>query len=128
MAVPVDPECREALERVGQHLDGPDLKYPVETRLIPGEAVDGVLRTAAEIRANLIVMGTHGRTGLGRLLLGNVAESVLPESDCPVMVVKSPERVSPTTSDRPAAPGRDHLLTSRPVTKRGRISAKECHR
>ena len=105
MAVPVDPrEYRAALERVGQHLDGPDLKYPVETRLIPGEAVDGVLRTAAEIRADLIVMGTHGRTGLGRLLLGNVAESVLPESDCPVMVVKSPERVSPTTSDRPAAP------------------------
>ena len=105
MAVPVDPrEYRAALERVGQHLDGPDLKYPVETRLSRGDAADQVLRTAAEIRADLIVMGTHGRTGLGRLLLGNVAESVLPEADCPVMVVKTPERVSPTTSDRPAAP------------------------
>jgi nucleotide-binding universal stress UspA family protein len=105
LAVPVDPrEYRAALERMGQHLDGPDLKYPVETRLSQGDAAAEVLRTAGEVRADLIVMGTHGRTGLSRLLMGNVAESVLPEADCPVMVVKTPERVSPPTSDRPAAP------------------------
>jgi nucleotide-binding universal stress UspA family protein len=75
----------------------------VETRLSQGDAPDQILRTAGEVGADLIVMGTHGRTGLGRLLMGNVAESVLPEANCPVLVVKTPERVSPPTSDRPAA-------------------------
>jgi nucleotide-binding universal stress UspA family protein len=103
LAVPVDPEeYRAALERVGRHLDGPDLKYPVETRVSRGDAADEILRTGKEVGADLIVMGTHGRTGLGRLLLGNVAESVLPEADCPVLVVKTPERVPPA-SDRPEA-------------------------
>jgi nucleotide-binding universal stress UspA family protein len=103
LAVPVDPrEYRAALERLGKYLDGPDLKYPVETRVSQGDAADEILRTAREIGADLIVMGTHGRTGLSRLLMGNVAESVLPEADCPVLVVKTSERVSPT-SGRPAA-------------------------
>jgi nucleotide-binding universal stress UspA family protein len=75
----------------------------VETRLSQGEAAAEILRTADEIGADLIVMGTHGRTGLSRLLIGNVAESVLPKADCPVMVVKAPEHGSPLASDRPAA-------------------------
>jgi nucleotide-binding universal stress UspA family protein len=103
LAVPIDPrEYRAALERLGQYLDGPDLKYRVETRLSQGAAAE-ILRTADEIGADLIGMGTHGRTGLSRLLMGNVAESVLPKADCPVMVVKTPERGSPLASDRPAA-------------------------
>jgi nucleotide-binding universal stress UspA family protein len=89
LAVTVDPqEYRAALERVGKHLDSPDLKYPVETRLVQGDAADEILRTAREIGCDLIVMGTHGRTGLSRFLMGRVAESVLRKADSAVMVVK----------------------------------------
>ncbi len=49
-----------------------------------------ILEVAKEAQAGLIVMGTHGRTGLARLLLGSVAERVLREAACPVLTVKGP--------------------------------------
>jgi nucleotide-binding universal stress UspA family protein len=70
-------------------LDGPDLKYPVETRISRGFPPDGILAMAAESRCHVIVMGTHGRTGLLRSLMGSVAESVLSQAECPVMIVKA---------------------------------------
>ena len=98
--IPVDPATyRTTLEAMRGHLDGPDLKYPVEARLGQGTAADESLRVAQEVECDLIVMGTHGRTGLGRLLMGSVAESVLPRADCPVIVVKGPARVSESTPE-----------------------------
>jgi nucleotide-binding universal stress UspA family protein len=88
----IDPSAyRASLEDLRTSLDGPDLKYPVETQLVLGLDREEILRTAQETGCDLIVMGTHGRTGLGRLLLGSVAESVLPRASCPVMIVKTPE-------------------------------------
>ena len=55
--------------------------------VITGDPFDGILRAAAEVKADLIVMGTHGRGGLERVLLGSVAEKVLRGSSCPVLVV-----------------------------------------
>ena len=52
-----------------------------------GEPVDEILRTSAALDCDLIVMGTHGHTGVQRLLLGSVAESVLRRSLTPVLVV-----------------------------------------
>jgi nucleotide-binding universal stress UspA family protein len=49
---------------------------------------------AEEVDSDLIVMGTQGRTGLERLLLGSVAESVLARAKCPAMVVKTSRRAS----------------------------------
>ena len=46
-----------------------------------------ILKLAQEESADLIVMGTHGRSGLSRLLLGSVAERVLRQASCPVMTV-----------------------------------------
>jgi nucleotide-binding universal stress UspA family protein len=45
---------------------------------------------AREINANLIVLGTHGRTGLARLLMGSTAEQVVRKASCPVLTVKTP--------------------------------------
>jgi nucleotide-binding universal stress UspA family protein len=47
-----------------------------------------IARQANKLRAFMIVMGSHGRTGLGRLLLGSVAERTLRYAKCPVLVVK----------------------------------------
>jgi nucleotide-binding universal stress UspA family protein len=88
----IDPSTlRAALEDLRARLDGPDLKFPIETRLVLGSDREEILRTAEEIGVDMIVMGTHGRTALGRLLMGSVAESVLPRAACPVMVVKAVE-------------------------------------
>jgi nucleotide-binding universal stress UspA family protein len=56
-----------------------------------GDAPDAILRTADEVKADLIVVGTHGRRGLDRLLCGSVAESVLQRSSRPVLVVRQPD-------------------------------------
>ncbi len=47
-----------------------------------------ILKTAGEIPADLIVLGTHGRTGLSHLLMGSVAESVVRKAPCPVFTVR----------------------------------------
>jgi universal stress protein A len=47
-----------------------------------------IVREAKKLRAAMIVMGSHGRTGLQRLLLGSVAERTLRYADCPVLIVK----------------------------------------
>jgi quercetin dioxygenase-like cupin family protein len=62
----------------------------MEHRVAEGDAADEILRLAASVQCDLIVMGTHGRTGLGRLLTGSVAEEVLRKAGCPVMVVRVP--------------------------------------
>jgi nucleotide-binding universal stress UspA family protein/quercetin dioxygenase-like cupin family protein len=62
----------------------------VEHRLAEGTAAEEILRLAESLRCDLIVMGTHGRTGLGRFLTGSVTEEVLRTARCPVMVVKTP--------------------------------------
>ena len=58
-----------------------------------------ILRIAGEARADLIVMGTHGRTGLGRLLMGSVAEQVVRRAPCPVLTVKAPFPVASSAAE-----------------------------
>ena len=56
--------------------------------LYQGVAADAIARAARAKRAKLIVMGTHGRTGLTRLLMGSVAERVVGTAPCPVLTVR----------------------------------------
>ena len=60
-----------------------------ENHCLAGFPPDEILSFAARIRADLIVMGSHGRTGLSRFLTGSVAELVMRRSQCPVLIVKS---------------------------------------
>ena len=64
----------------------------VEHRVELGDPASVILDLAKEKDCKLIVMGTHGRTGLARLLLGSVAEQVVRKAPCPVMTIKSPFR------------------------------------
>lgn len=57
--------------------------------LVKGSIVDEVLRVVEDVGCNLIVMGTHGRRGLQRALLGSVAERILQRAPCPVVMVKA---------------------------------------
>ena len=56
--------------------------------LLNGSAHDRIVRAARSERADLIVIGTHGRTGLARLFLGSVAGRVVAAATCPVMTVR----------------------------------------
>jgi nucleotide-binding universal stress UspA family protein len=66
----------------------------LSVRVEAGEPSDAILSSAKDGGADLIVMGTHGRTGLSRLLIGSVAEAVLRRSTCPVLTIRVPSRTS----------------------------------
>jgi nucleotide-binding universal stress UspA family protein len=59
----------------------------VETKLLEGQPHREIVRAAEDGQAQLIVMGTHGRTGIAHVLVGSVAERVVRKSPCPVITV-----------------------------------------
>jgi nucleotide-binding universal stress UspA family protein len=63
-------------------------------RVEAGEPSDTILHIARETSVDLVVMGTHGRTGLSRLLIGSVAEAVLRRSTCPVLTIRVASKAS----------------------------------
>jgi nucleotide-binding universal stress UspA family protein len=65
-----------------------DPTVPVEYRLVTGDPADAVVRLAREDGVDLIVLGSHGRTGLTRVLMGSVAEAIVRKAECPVLVCK----------------------------------------
>jgi nucleotide-binding universal stress UspA family protein len=70
-----------------------DLRIPVNHVFLEGDAATEIVRYAIDAGIDLIVMGTHGRTGLDRLLMGSVAEKVMREAPCSVLVVKLPKGI-----------------------------------
>ncbi|MEX2147433.1 MAG: universal stress protein [Candidatus Rokuibacteriota bacterium] len=63
----------------------------VDTAVWYGPAVESIVDAARYRNAELIVMSTHGRSGLGRLVMGSVAESVLRSTTTPILLVRSPQ-------------------------------------
>lgn len=68
-----------------------DSSIAVERELLSGDPAQEILQTVNAKHCDLIVMGTHGRSGLGRLLMGSVAERVVRHATCPVLTVKAPQ-------------------------------------
>jgi universal stress protein A len=92
MSLPPPPpiEEREELMEQLQAILPSDPVVQVEHRFEEGDPVAGILDVAGELSCELIVMGTHGRTGLGRVLMGSVAEQVMRKAPCPVLTVRTP--------------------------------------
>jgi nucleotide-binding universal stress UspA family protein len=61
---------------------------PVETQMLQGEPDDAIVQAALKNEVDLILLGSHGRTGLKKLLLGSVTGRVIGQAPCPVLVVK----------------------------------------
>lgn len=76
----------EYLKQVAARFDRPHLVFSQQVE--PGAVIDIILNVAREREADLIVMATHGRTGLTRTILGSVVSDVLPKAPCPVLVVR----------------------------------------
>jgi len=88
--VPAPEAYEDTLKEDLEQLRPSDPGIKVEHRLVEGEPAREILRQAQETKADVIVMGTHGRTGLSRLVMGSVAELVVRKSSCPVLTVKKP--------------------------------------
>jgi nucleotide-binding universal stress UspA family protein len=72
-----------------------DPRVRLTRRLLVGAPAEEIIRLAGEVKADLVVMGSHGRTGLRRLLAGSVAEAVMRAAPCPVLTVRTPFHVHP---------------------------------
>ena len=68
-----------------------DATIPIERSLLKGRPGKVVVEAATDRGADLIVMGTHGRSGFERLIMGSVTERVLRSAHCPVVVVQPPD-------------------------------------
>ena len=81
-----EAEARQALERLIERVQSTGLIG--EAVLVHGVPWDEICHLARERKVKMIVMGTHGRTGLPHLLLGSVAENVVRHALCPVLVAR----------------------------------------
>jgi nucleotide-binding universal stress UspA family protein len=86
----IDELEAEALERLQDLIpDNPEKEMSIERRVVRGSPAKTIAHQAKESEADLIVVGTHGRTGLARMLLGSTAEALLRKAPCQVLVVKA---------------------------------------
>jgi len=90
-ALPLEPaDMEEAVRDKLLEVRPTDASIPYDHFFMVGEPAEEIVRLANEEHVDLIVMGTHGRRGLGRLVMGSVAERVVRLANCPVVTVKSP--------------------------------------
>jgi nucleotide-binding universal stress UspA family protein len=95
-AVEVNEELSKLKERIAR-----EARIAVDAAAVLGDPAPEILRFARDRRQDLIVMGTHGRTGLPHALIGSVAERVIRKAPCPVLTVRPAESLE----DRePASP------------------------
>ena len=81
--------CLKSLREVVAAVDAPG---KIEAHVAEGLSIAETLRTTSEkLGADLIIMGTHGRTGVAHAFLGSVAERILRTVSCPVLTVKAQE-------------------------------------
>lgn len=66
-----------------------DTSVAFEHHLVHGSPADAIANFAESVNADLIVLGTHGRTGVSRMLMGSVAEAVVRHAKCPVVTYKA---------------------------------------
>jgi universal stress protein A len=88
--LPPEGADRESVEEQLAAIKPKDSSVGVTCFLLEGHGVTEILRCAKDNQCDLIVMGTHGRKGIGRLLMGSVAEQVVRKASCPVLTVKTP--------------------------------------
>jgi nucleotide-binding universal stress UspA family protein len=82
--------ARDMVTRIQQELR--ELELPTQTEVALGDPREVILRIAEEQNADLIVVGSHGRSGIPKLLMGSVASHVVTHAPCNVLVVKTSDK------------------------------------
>lgn len=88
----LEESATRELPKIAEHEECAGLN--VEEVIGRGDAASEIVRVAKERKVDLIVISSHGRTGLGRMLFGSTAEHVVRHAPCPVLVVKPPQEES----------------------------------
>ena len=81
-----------ALVKMLVQLKPTDSKVPCEHRLRVGDPAHEIVKTAEDENVDMIVLSTHGRTGMTRFLMGSIAEQVVRKAQCPVVTLKQPTK------------------------------------
>ena len=89
------------LDRLGK--EARDAGVPVRTAVLIGTPASTIVETVRAEGVDLVVVGTHGRTGLAHVLIGSVAERIVRQAPCPVLSVKSASRAEQEARAKPAA-------------------------
>jgi nucleotide-binding universal stress UspA family protein len=120
---------RSQLARLERRYRGRGLR--LRTELLTGAASQAIVSLAARRKSDVIIMATHGRTGLSHLFLGSVAERVVRTAPCPVLTLRFPERQAArrAPATRPASrarrgrgrrsPGAARKTARAPSTRKG---------
>jgi nucleotide-binding universal stress UspA family protein len=88
----IEEPDRDTILKMLHEVVPPDPAIPYIHRLVTGDPAHAIVKVAEEEGADMIVLASHGRTGLSRLLMGSVAELVVRHAKCPVLTVKQPEK------------------------------------
>jgi nucleotide-binding universal stress UspA family protein len=83
----IEGVVRIYLNKVAERLTSKGIK--VNTMVVEGHAAEEIIKAAQKIKADLIAMSTHGRSGLGRWALGSITDKVLHESPVPVLTIRA---------------------------------------
>lgn len=97
------PDPRPELEEAMSMIAADEPAIAVERVLRVGTPAEAIIGYAERHKCDLIVMGTHGRSGLSHLLMGSVAEQVIRKAPCPVMVVREGAVEEATPAETAAA-------------------------
>jgi len=89
-------EARKAAQEIltGAKTRAKKAGVEADVRLLEGDCVDSVLQFARDNKSELIIIGSHGRTGITRALLGSVAEGIIRRAPVPVLVTHPPQLAS----------------------------------
>ena len=88
----LEPSLEEVKKMLREVVPAADSEVPYEHRLITGDPAPAIARFAESEGVDLIVMGTHGRNGVVRLLMGSVAEAIVRRAPCPVLYKQPSEK------------------------------------
>lgn len=85
----IEEPTRNDLEQMLKAVVPTDPNVAYEHRLVTGEPAETIVELAETEAVDMIVLSTHGRTGLSRILMGSIAESVVRKAKCPVLTIKA---------------------------------------
>ena len=100
----IDQRSEEELTRLYNEAEGPDVEH--DFFVIPGNAEREIMARAGAINAGLILMPTHGLTGLDRAIMGSVAERVVRKSNIPVLTLRPKHK----PDEKPQTMGKEHSV------------------
>ena len=118
---------RDRIEDIARNLGMPLPAGALQLHARIGKPAKAIVQAAVDYDADMIVVGTHARRGLERLLMGSVAQEIARSASCPVLIARPKDHSAQRKSERPEAPyapGEEPAPQSVPVDRPAHISTE----